>query len=209
MVLRSLNEVVKMTETYFYPAFHKLSVHEQLLTLETLEFTQQIELLNTLRPDELALILRNFDCVEQKLYLSFIHRRKSREVLRLLMFKKDEVASILIRDRFVYDAKERVSDVFYHEAYPELVELTQLFIVDEQNRLLGTVETNELLQTNRNVYLTDLMQAKATTVLYNHRQKEVRDLLSQDKVNEAAVISSNNILLGVVLKGMIEKSQNT
>lgn len=198
-----------MVGTYLYPAFHKLSVHEQLLTLETLEFNQQIELLNALRPDELALILRNFDCVEQKLYLSFIHRRKSREVLRLLRFKKEEIASILIRDRFVYEEKERVSDVFYHEAYLELVGLTHLFVVDDKNQLLGRVDTSELLETNREAYLRDIMRDKVTTVFYNHRQREVKHLLTENKVNEAAVISSNNILLGVVLKEMIEKSQNS
>lgn len=197
-----------LLEAYFYPTFHDLSVNEQLLTLETLEFDKQVQLLNTLRPDELALILRNFAHAEQKLYLSFIQRRKSREVLRLLTFKQEEVASILIRDRFIYERKERVSDVFRHETYLELLELTQLFIVDRENYLLGTIETSELLTAPRDTHLTDLMERKATTVLYNYQQRQVKQILTRNEVNEAAVISSNNILLGVVLKSMIEKSQN-
>jgi magnesium transporter len=75
----------------------------------------------------------------------------------------------------------------------------QLFILDEQDKLLGMVELQKLALAEKNLALAELMLPVKTAVIANATLEDVVDQFEQSKVTDMPVIDLSGRLLGVIM----------
>ena len=86
------------------------------------------------------------------------------------------------------------------EKHEELETIYDLYVIDEDNKLLGTLELDLLIQINEKITLGEIMTSEEyTSHLQGSHWKEVTDVMDKyNLINVPVVDDKNNKLLGII-----------
>jgi magnesium transporter len=157
--------------------------------------------LNAMPMDEVADILSHVVPHRREALLAAMHPTDSREVRDLIGYPLDS-AGRLMTEKFVrLSPQTRVEEVldYLQQVAPEVETLTDLYILDEDDALLGTISLREIITArDRQAPLQDIMITDLVTVTPETDQEDAARLAARYDFLAVPVVSEAGRLLGII-----------
>ena len=185
-------------------------------TLAEIEEEVQSSILKNKNPEETAKILENMDTDDAADILDDMDEEEAEQIIsniqdeeiqeeitELLEYEEDSAGGLMTTELFEVSKDLTKADVLelIQEKHEELETIYDLYVIDEDNKLLGTLELRDLLiQINEKITLGEIMTSKNMHLISpGSHWKEVADVMDKyNLINVPVVDDKNNKLLGII-----------
>lgn len=173
---------------------------DKLDTLYKLGVEKSTKVLDMMGNDDLADLLTDLSEDKIEELLSEMKHEESIIVQNLMKYPP-ETAGRLMNDRYVwipqhYTVKQAVEKL---KSFAELAEfLNYLYIIDNNRKLMGVVSYRDLILSEAEDKIKDLMYTRVVKVEAETDQEEVAKLISQYDFVSIPVVNEKNDLLGII-----------
>ncbi|MDQ0272807.1 magnesium transporter [Cytobacillus purgationiresistens] len=178
----------------------ELNQEEQLEVLHKLGVEKSTKILDLMENDKLASILSTLDPEIVDELISEMKKEES-EIVHILMNYTPETAGRIMNNRFVwipqhYTVREAVDKL---KAFAELAEyLNYLYIIDEEKKLVGVISYKDLLLSDLQDKIGDIMYSRVVTVDVNTDQEEVAKIIGRYDFVSIPVVEDDHTLVGII-----------
>lgn len=181
-------------------ALEQMEDEFQVALLETLPDEKAADLLEEMSPDEAADLLQDLSDQRAKSILNLMDAEDAEEVKELLIYEED-TAGGLMSNEFV-PAKPELTCTQTIELIRQLEPETELvyyvYIVEENERLLGVISLRDLIVADPEARLKDIMVTDFVSVPTNADLKEVTELIAKYDLLAIPVVDEKLIIKGIV-----------
>lgn len=159
--------------------------------LEKMPSDEAADILDVLHPDKAEKILRE------------MNRETSEEVRELMEYPEDTVGSVMSTDFLSFSVDYTVGDVFtrLRRLKPEPDTINDLYVVDRSERLLATVSLRDLVISEPNVRLSEIMNREFISVYDDDDIETLNEIVYKYNLLAVPVINRDDFLLGIVVVG--------
>ena len=165
--------------------------------IEEMDTESITEIVSELTPDDAADMLGELPAQESDEILEHMPGEVADRIEELLEYDESTAGGIMTPDVVVVPASATVSDAveqIRQATYEE--ELNEVFIVDANHKLVGTVPLRRLVTNSPSMRLSDICDSDPVTVEATDDQETVVQIIRKYDVMEAAVVDSDGRLLG-------------
>lgn len=167
--------------------------------VEDLDPEQLSEIVSVLTPDDAADLLNELPEAESQQILETMPDEKSEKIGELLEYDESSAGGIMTPDVVAVPADATVADaVEYIRRASTQEDLNEVFIVDEDNRLVGTVPLRRLVTSRPDTRLSRICQRDPVSVRAEDDQETVLHVIRKYDVPSAAVVDDDDHLLGFI-----------
>ena len=165
--------------------------------MEDLDAASMSEIVSELPPDDAADVLGELSAEETDEILGYLPTTKSEPIEQLLLYGDETAGGIMTPEIVKVPANATVADAvnYVRDAVP-YEDLNEIFIVDEKEKLIGTVPLRRLVTNTPGARLIDLCDRDVVTVFALDDQETVLQVIRKYDALEAAVIDDQGRLLG-------------
>jgi magnesium transporter len=185
-------------------------------TLAEIEEEVQTSILKNKNPEETAKILENMDTDDAADILDDMDEEKAEQIIsniqdeeiqeeitELLEHEEDSAGGLMTTELFEVSKELTKADVLklIQEKHEELETIYDLYVIDEENKLLGTLELRDLLiQTDEKITLGEIMTTKHMHLVSpGSHWKEVAEVMDKyNLINVPVVDDEKGELLGII-----------
>jgi len=149
------------------------------------------DILDAIHPDKAERILRE------------MNRETSDEVRELMEYPEGTVGSVMSTDYLAFSSDYTVGDVFLQlrRLKPEADTINYIYVVDENERLLATVSLRDLVISEPNVKLSQIMDKEFISVYDDDDIETLNEIVYKYNLLAVPVINRDEFLLGIVVVG--------
>ncbi|MEG6572854.1 CBS domain-containing protein [[Clostridium] cellulosi] len=171
--------------------------------IESLTDTKAAELLEKMPSDEVADILDAIHPDKAERILREMNRETSDEVRELMEYPEGTVGSVMSTDYLAFSSDYTVGDVFLQlrRLKPEADTINYIYVVDENERLLATVSLRDLVISEPNVKLSQIMDKEFISVYDDDDIETLNEIVYKYNLLAVPVINRDEFLLGIVVVG--------
>lgn len=165
--------------------------------VDDLDTESLTEIVSELPPDDAADVLGELPSHEVVEILEHMTDEQSERIEELLEYGEETAGGIMTPDVVAVPASKTVGDAveFVREATQE-EDLNEIYIVDEDRKLLGTVPLRRLVINPPSTKLDQICELDPVTVYASDDQETVVQVIRKYDVMEAAVVDESDRLLG-------------
>ncbi len=172
----------------------------QVKIIKLLETKNVLEIFYNVPNDDVADILGELPFKQRKELLKVMKTSDIKAVEKLLKYPKDSAGGIMTTEYVALKgkitSKEAITKIKQIAPETEVIEI--LFVINDLNQLVGTVNLRNILISDENVILEDIMNTNIISVLPEVDQEEVSLLASKYNVNAIPVINRKNSIIGII-----------
>jgi magnesium transporter len=180
--------------------FMNIDFNTQKSLAEELDSKEVTEILNNIAPDEATDFLEQLPRDMAERFLNLMESKQSKKLSQLLGYSSDSAGGLMTTEYmfFVKDVTvESVLNQIKERSFK--VEPAQfVYIVDEQNRLVGSTNFRRLILANPQDPIQNSAFPKTYFVHLDSSVKEVAYLMDKYKYYAIPVVDGNNVLQGIV-----------
>ena len=181
--------------------FLELPTAYQYEIFSTLPDAERRAWIRLLAPDDAADLIQYFEPEEQAGLLTLLDPSTHQEVVALLDYAEDEAGG-LMNPRFVRLRPDTTVDVAIRyiraQARRAVETLQYAYVLDAEQKLLGTVSFRELLLGSPEKLVSEIMETDLVTVRDDLDQEEVSRSLSRWGLSAIPVIDEDGRMVGIV-----------
>lgn len=167
--------------------------------LEKMPLAQVSEIMQSLPSDDAAPILQLLPEEKRDSVLEAMEDKPSEEVLGLLHYEEETAGRIMSPNFYALNENTNVNDATTAMQLEGDVESAfYLYVVDDQDHLVGVVSLRQLLFSRPNTRLKDIMNRDVISVHTETDQEEVSRNVANYNLVAIPVVDSENKLVGVV-----------
>ena len=169
--------------------------------IKELSETKAAELLENMPNDEIADVLDELNDYEREKILINLEKEDAEEVKELLSYKEETVGSIMSTDYISFNLDiivGEIIDILRELEEVEEEELYRIYITDEEERVLGSINPGDLILNKDDVKIKDIMEDNIDTIRYDVDIKEAIDIIAKYDLLSIPVIDEDNKLIGTV-----------
>ncbi|MDZ5000836.1 CBS domain-containing protein, partial [Clostridium perfringens] len=169
--------------------------------IKDLSETKAAELLENMPNDEIADILDDLDDEEREKILVNLEREDAEEVKELLSYEDEAVGSIMSTDFISFNLDITIGeiiDILREMEEPEEEELYRIYITDEEDRILGSINPADLILNKPNVKVRDIMSENINVIRHDANVDEAIELAAKYDLLSIPVIDEDDKLIGAV-----------
>ncbi len=168
--------------------------------IENLDVKRVAELLTKIPPDDMVDILGDLDVEKRKRIISYFTKEKVEEAKRLLKHKEDTAGGLMTTKFLSFHLDTKVDEAIelIRKKAKEYETIYYIYVVDDENRLVGVLSLRELVLSPPNAKLKDVMRKDVVKVLADVDQEEVAKLISEYDLLALPVVDESNKLIGIV-----------
>ena len=166
--------------------------------IKELSETKAAELLENMPNDEIADVLDELNDYEREKILINLEKEDAEEVKELLSYKEETVGSIMSTDYISFNLDITVGeiiDILRELEEVEEEELYRIYITDEEERVLGSINPGDLILNKDDVKIKDIMEDNIDTIRYDVDIKEAIDIIAKYDLLSIPVIDEDNKLI--------------
>lgn len=194
-------------------AFHTIPRHEAEEFFLALSSKDQAEILlnlphhekrswaRLLAPDDMADILQSVDKEPQELILHHLDEVTKKEVTALLAYAEDEAGGLMSPRYARLRAEMKLDEAISYlkqQTRTQIESVYYIYVLDEQQHLLGVVSFRELFSGNPNAQVKEVMTTDIIKVHEDTDQESLSKLFSQYKLLVVPVVDPENRLKGII-----------
>ncbi|MDD5701809.1 MAG: magnesium transporter [Dehalococcoidales bacterium] len=180
--------------------FDDLDVQNQHSLLESFTGANARAILEEMEPDERADLLEEVPAVVARRLLRLLSPEERQITLTLLGYE-DGTAGRVMNPDFV----DLRSEMNVEQALERIRQLSvkgetiyELYVIDNERHLLGTVSLKDLVLTSPNIYISDIVKLDPKIVFTNTHQEEVARILRDEELPAVSVVDNERRLVGIV-----------
>ncbi len=204
----------ELAPAYRISCFRLLDLDNASSLLAELEAEQQSELLRDLGNNSIAALVVNMSPDDAVDLLSELPENKAREIIdqvsdaevkedltQLMTFKEDTAGGIMSTDYLALKSGMTVAEalVYLRDEYEDLEEeIYDVYVVSDNEELVGVVTLRELLTASPEVLMQSIMDKDVVSVEANVDQEQAAEKLSRYDLNTLPVVNEHKQLLGII-----------
>lgn len=191
--LFSLLEVDKASEVIL-----ELSDTSREQLIEDLSNEELTDIIEEMDSDDAADLIAELSDEQAKAVLDAIEPDESEEVKELLKYPEDSAGGIMQSELVSVRRGATINDAFQAvaEAKDDIENIYDIFVVEDDNRLIGAVPLQRLITTKRFTPVVDLIDQDIVSVTADMDQEEVARLFKKYDLVSVPVIDAGKKLLG-------------
>jgi len=169
---------------------------EQLI--EDLSNEQLTDIIEEMESDDKADIIAELSDDQAKAVLDAIEPEDSREVKDLLKYPEDTAGGIMQSELVSVRKQATINDAFQAvvDAKDDMENIHNIFVVDDENKLIGTVPLQSLITMKRFTPIVDVIDGDIPSVNADMDQEEVARLFKKYDLVSVGVVDDRQHLLG-------------
>jgi len=179
----------------------ELEESAQIKLLRKLSVDKAADILEEMPADEVANILDglNRDVVEE--FLSNMEKEASDEVRELLEYDDKEIGSIMSTDYLFYTGEKTIGYVIENirDIKPEHEQIHYIYVVDEDNKLKGTLSLRDLIVSDPALKLETIMNKDFIFMQDNDKISGLIDVVSKYNLFAMPILDESMELVGNVV----------
>jgi magnesium transporter len=180
--------------------FEHLSVDEQEKMLHALGNEQVAQILNELAPDDRTALLEELPAAATQKLLNLLSPAERKVAADLLGYPKDSIGRRMTPEYVAIHQNWTAADVLEHlrQVGRDRESLNQLYVVDEQGRLVTWVRLRNLVVAPLTTPVVDLLEPQNVTLRASDDQETAVAAFEKYDVTLLPVVDSHEKLVGVV-----------
>jgi magnesium transporter len=179
----------------------ELEMHEQIHIIESLSVEKAADVLEKMPANEAADILDELEADKAELLLKEMETESSEEVRELLEYPDNSVGSFMTTEVLSFTPDVSINTVLdqIRETKPEMDMLYNIFIVDAKERLMATVSLRDLIVSQPNMLLKDVMKCDPISVYDTEKIDSLAEIVSKYNLLSIPVTNEDDQLEGMVV----------
>jgi magnesium transporter len=180
--------------------FQALELSDQKELIIELDQKYAAEMINHLYADDAATFLAELDQSEAQAILKAMNTDDADDVKELMAYPPKTAGSIMTKEFISLSSTNTAQEVIeqLRKEAPDAETIYYLYVVDEQEQLVGVVSIRDLITAQSNELIENLMSTRVVSVGSATKQEEVAKLIKKYDFLAAPVVSPSGILLGIV-----------
>lgn len=174
--------------------------HHPEKLLEALSPAQLNSIVEELDDDDAADLISSFSVEKREQVLDYLPAEDASSIRKLLLYADDTAGGLmnplLISVKYYQTKNEAIQDVIHKSE--EMEEFYSIYVVDDQDHLLGTVSLKDLVKAKAVSLVNEIANKEIVYVYADTDQEEVARLLSQYNISAIPVVNHEMVLLGRV-----------
>jgi Mg/Co/Ni transporter MgtE len=173
----------------------------QVHMIESLPLEKAADVLEKMPADEAAFIIDELEDDKAEKLLKEMQLDSSDEVRELLEYPDNSVGSIMNTEVLTFNKELSISDVIseLRDKKPEMEELYNLFVTNEQEQLVATFSMRDLLLAQPHTKVKEIMKASPIHLHDYQKMDEVAEMISKYNMLAIPVVDDSNVLQGMVV----------
>ena len=182
--------------------FSSIPFEDQVDMLCNMPSKEQRLWMRTLAPDDAADVLQLVEDEEKRESLKkCLQERVRKEVDALMAYEEDEAGG-LMSPRFARIRPDMKIDeaILYvrHQVREELETMYYVYVLDNQQHLMGVVPFEELFKADGNRIVSEVMDTEPTKIEDDQDQESVALLFAREDCFALPVVDENNVMKGII-----------
>ncbi len=190
--------------------FALLNDEEAALILQEMEDAEQVSLIKVLDKERVSSILKEMSSDEAVDLLGELPREDAQELLirlddmeeieGLLRYAEDTAGGIMTTEYIALPGTMSVEEaiVRLRETAPEVETIYYIYVIDEENRLIGVLSLRELISAENGTLLKGIMRTNVISVDVNLDQEQVAKIVSKYDLLAVPVVDEKGSLRGII-----------
>lgn len=190
--------------------FDLLNDEEAALVIQEMEDSDQVSLFKVLDKERASSILKEMSSDEAVDLLSELPQEDARELLiriedteeieGLLKYAEDTAGGLMTTEYIALPENMHVEEAILRlrEVASEVETVYYIYVIDEENRLIGVLSLRELISAQDGSLLADVMRTNVISVGVDVDQEEVARLVSRYDLLAIPVIDVNGSMRGII-----------
>lgn len=202
---RSTNEeldtFIKFTDVnYRARILEQASIDMQIRFLEILQYEEIVDLFALMSNDDVADTLSNLPIHKRKALLNEMKASETQTIEALLGYSEDSAGGIMTTEFIALKKNLNVKDALLKikEIGPKTEVIELIFVIDDEQKLYGTVDLRDIFVAEDKVLLEELTNVHVVTVYPETDQEKVSLLVSKYDLKAIPVINKQRVLLGII-----------
>ncbi len=196
-----LDTFIKFTDVnYRARILEQASIDMQIRFLEVLEYEEIVDLFALMSNDDVADTLGNLPIHKRKALLNEMKASETQTIETLLGYSEDSAGGIMTTEFIALKKNLNVKDALLKikEIGPKTEVIELIFVIDEEQKLFGTVDLRDIFVAEDKVLLEELTNIHVVTVYPETDQEKVSLLVSKYDLKAIPVINKQRALLGII-----------
>lgn len=181
-------------------AFAEMEVDTQIEILEHMNSQQASDLLEEMRPDEAADLLAELPEEKSVELLNLMEPEEAQEVRELMVYEEGTAGSLMTPEYIALSpnitAAEAIRQLRTLAAEAETI--YYLYILQEDETLIGAMSLRELIIAEPETKLEDLMQTRILSVSPQDPDSDVAEIVNKYNLLAIPVVDDNLKMLGII-----------
>ena len=184
----------------FAEIFGGLNISNQLLFFLELDENYAFNMFNHMFTDDVVNFLTEINDERADTILSKMDTDKAQRVKALLSYAPETAGAIMTKELISISSLSTVEEILskLRDEAPNAEIIYYLYVVDEENKLVGVVSLRDLIIATPTILVKDIMSTRVVSVPEDMDQEEVGHLIKKYDFLAAPVVSKQNRLLGIV-----------
>lgn len=197
---QSASLLTKLPDTEFAYLFSYFNVIYQDQLLNAIPQDEQLRLFKAMAKDERVDIYQRLPEVEQKEILPKLAKQEQQDILQLAAYEEGTIGSLATSAYVAIPQNMKVLDAlrYVRRHAAEMETIYQVYVVDEQQRLIGTLSLRELMTEQDESLIKDVMRTDLVSVHALEPQQEAAAAIRRYDLLAVPVINGRDNLIGIV-----------
>jgi magnesium transporter len=178
----------------------ELGEEDAVRMLEALGPERAAELLAKMSPDDAADLIQDLDRADGEALLSMLPPEEAAEIRSLLGYEEESAGGIMTTEFVSASARELAGDVIerLRRRQPDEEHAHHLFVVDEDELLVGQLSLYELVIADPRTPVGDLMHEDPVSVMTSDDEDEIVEAVMKYNLLAVPVVDEQERLVGVI-----------
>ncbi len=178
----------------------ELSNTEQEKIITSLSAQGKRSLFHAMEPDDLVDLVQSVSHEVRRSVWENLSDETKKEMLFLLRFDEDDAAGMMTPRYLAIRSNITVGHAlrFIRSEVKDVEFMYYIYVLDDLQRLIGSVSIKDLLGENDETRVSDIMEQRVISVYDDTDREEVAKTLEDYDLISLPVVDSNNLLLGIV-----------
>ena len=179
----------------------ELEMKEQVHIIESLPVEKAADVLEKMPANEAADLMDHLEDEKAEQLLNEMELSASEEVRELLEYHDNTVGSLMTTSVLTFHENQTIGEVlaYIKEEQPEMESLYAIFVLDEKNTLAGTISLRDLLISDLQTRLNEVMNENMTCVNDYDKLDSLSEIVSKYNLLAVPVTNDDNELEGMVV----------
>ena len=178
----------------------ELAPEEQAEVLDLLPIERTSDILDEMPPDEAADLLAELPTEEANALLERMEPEQAGDVVELMRYPEDTAGGLMTKEFVAVSPDETAAGVISRlRAHHDDAEMIYtLYVLDEDERLLGEVTLRDLIVCPPDTLLTKVMRREFASVPIDLPEEEVAEIVRRHDLLAVPVLDAEGRLLGII-----------
>jgi len=168
--------------------------------MERMDMGKAADIMEAMSPDDAADILGDMPEDKADAIIGEMHGEEAEDVKELLRHEEDTAGGLMTTDFLAVNPELSVAEAldFIRLVCSEIENIYVLYVLDKQERLLGSLPINDLFSHPLDAKLATIMSTRVKSIRSNSDDMEAAEIMAKYNLLSLPVVDKKNRLVGII-----------